>query len=151
MTVVVTVDVEADDDEAERSAVIHEAAKIASAFDEELHVVHVLSQSRFREMEQESVEDTGKTIEMDAIRAVARDVADEAASEVVEEYTPVGLVGSAEDEIVKYAKRQDASYVVLGGKRRSAVGKALFGSVTQSVLLNAPMPVLTVPPEDADA
>ncbi|SDY11286.1 universal stress protein [Halopenitus persicus] len=151
MTVVVTVDVETAADEADRSAVIREAAKIASAFDEELHVVHVLSQSRFREMEQESVEDTGKTIEMDAIREVARDVADEAASGVVEEYTPVGLVGSADDEIVKYAKRQDASYVVLGGKRRSAVGKALFGSVTQSVLLNAPMPVLTVPPEDADA
>ncbi|QHS16082.1 universal stress protein [haloarchaeon 3A1-DGR] len=151
MTVVVTVDVETAADEADRSAVIREAAKIASAFDEELHVVHVLSQSRFREMEQESVEDTGKTIEMDAIREVARDVADEAASGVVEEYTPVGLVGSADDEIVKYAKRQDASYVVLGGKRRSAVGKALFGSVTQSVLLNAPMPVLTVPPEDVDA
>ena len=151
MTVVVTVDVEADDDEAERAAVIREAAKIASAFDEELHVVHVLSQSRFRDLELDSVEDTGKTIEMDVIRDVARDIADEAASGVVEAYTPVGLVGSADDEIVKYAKRQDASYVVLGGKRRSAVGKTLFGSVTQSVLLNALMPVLTVPPEDADA
>lgn len=38
----------------------------------------------------------------------------------------------------------DADYIVVVGRSRSPVGKALFGSVTQGVLLHAECPVLAV-------
>lgn len=60
------------------------------------------------------------------------------------EVTPVGRVGEVAPEVIAEAGRRDASYLVIGGRRRSPVGKTLFGSTTQSVLLSADRPVLTV-------
>lgn len=120
-----------------------EGAKHAEAFGEDLHVVHVLSQSAFRELEKDSLDDTGQTVPLDDVRARARAIADEVASRTTDEYEAVGLVGDAADELVRYANDGDASYICIGGRRRSAVGKALFGSVTQDVLLNAECPVVT--------
>lgn len=126
----------------ESQAVI-EGARHAEAFDEDLYVVHVLSQSKFRKLEQSSLEDTGQTVPVDDVREYAEDVADDVASRTTDEYEAVGLVGDAAEELVRYAEDKEASYICVGGRRRSAVGKALFGSVTQDVLLNAECPVVT--------
>ncbi|MCM1011304.1 MULTISPECIES: universal stress protein [unclassified Brevibacterium] len=40
--------------------------------------------------------------------------------------------------------RSDVSRLVIGMKRRSRVGKALMGSVSQRLLLDSPVPVLAV-------
>lgn len=58
--------------------------------------------------------------------------------------TMQGRVGNAAKEIIAEADRRDAKFIVMGGRRRSPTGKALFGSVTQSVLLNAERPVVSV-------
>lgn len=125
------------------SAAVVQGVKHAEAFEEELHVVHVLSQSEFRDLEQSSLKETGKTVPVDEIREYAAEVADDVAARTADEYEAVGLVGDAGDELVKYAEANDASYICVGGRRRSAVGKALFGSVTQDVLLDAKCPVVT--------
>lgn len=126
----------------ESNAVI-EGRKHADAFGEDLHIVHVLSQSAFYDIEQDSLSDTGKTVPVDDVRAFAEEKAGEVASRTTDDFEAVGLVGDAGDELVRYANEQDASYICVGGRRRSAVGKALFGSVTQDVLLNAECPVVT--------
>lgn len=46
--------------------------------------------------------------------------------------------------LVDLASEIDASLLVIGSRRRSAVGKLLLGSTVQRVLLDAPMPVLVV-------
>lgn len=46
------------------------------------------------------------------------------------------------DNILRYAEEHDAASIVMGGRKRSPAGKALFGSVTQSVILNADRPVV---------
>ena len=46
--------------------------------------------------------------------------------------------------LVDLASEVDASLLVIGSRRRSAVGKLLLGSTVQRVLLDAPMPVLVV-------
>lgn len=123
-------------------AVVDEAKRLADAFDDELHVVHVLGQSEFLELERTSVEDTGQPVPMDEVRRVAGAIATEAAADAAPDARAVGLVGDAADEIVRYAGKVDARYLVIGGRKRSPVGKAVFGSVTQDVLLNADRPVL---------
>ncbi|WP_418283003.1 universal stress protein [Halorubrum sp. DTA98] len=125
------------------SAAVIEGAKLAEAFDEALHVVHVLSQSEFRDLEQSSLQETGQTVPVDDIRSYAKEAADDVAARTTDDYEAVGLVGDAAEELIKYANDHDASYICVGGRRRSAVGKALFGSVTQDVLLDSNCPVVT--------
>lgn len=52
--------------------------------------------------------------------------------------------GDPGDEIVEYAEEVDADTIVIPGRKRSPVGKAVFGSVTQDVILNADRPVTIV-------
>lgn len=52
--------------------------------------------------------------------------------------------GEPADKIVAVAEEIDADSIVMSGRRRSPVGKALFGSVTQSVLLATDRPVTSV-------
>ncbi|ELY54368.1 UspA domain-containing protein [Natronococcus amylolyticus DSM 10524] len=53
--------------------------------------------------------------------------------------------GRPEPAILDAAERFDADLVVLSARRRSPVGKAVFGSVAQSVLLETNHPVMVVP------
>ena len=48
----------------------------------------------------------------------------------------------AVDAILNQADEQDVNSLVLGGRKRSPAGKALFGSVTQRVMLEGNRPVL---------
>lgn len=50
--------------------------------------------------------------------------------------------GDPAEELIEAATEHDADLIVIGGRRRSPAGKALFGSVAQSVILNAERPVL---------
>lgn len=119
------------------------AGKLAAATGRELHVVHVLTRGEFVELERTSTENTGQGIPLEDIRELASKIAAETADPLVEECIPVGRVGKPSSEILDYADTVNAGYVALSGRKRSPVGKALFGSVTQSVLLNADRPVLT--------
>lgn len=55
-----------------------------------------------------------------------------------------GHVGDPAEQILGEADRIDARFLVIGGRKRTPVGKAVFGSITQSILLNAELPVVTV-------
>lgn len=46
------------------------------------------------------------------------------------------------DGILELAEEVDADLIVMGGRKRSPSGKALFGSVTQSVILDGDIPVV---------
>ncbi len=48
------------------------------------------------------------------------------------------------EDMVRFAKEKEIDSIVIGVKRRSKVGKMLFGSNAQYVILNAPCPVITV-------
>jgi nucleotide-binding universal stress UspA family protein len=50
----------------------------------------------------------------------------------------------ASDEVVQAAKEVDASLIVIGLRRRTAVGKLILGSNAQRILLDAECPVLAV-------
>ncbi|MCF8053542.1 MAG: universal stress protein [Desulfobacterales bacterium] len=48
------------------------------------------------------------------------------------------------EDLVRFAAENDVQEMILGVRRRSKVGKLLFGSTAQYVILHAPCPVVTV-------
>jgi nucleotide-binding universal stress UspA family protein len=150
------------------SQTLVEADRLARQFDDTLVALHVMPQDVFDAHRGE--EGSGSSIpfaagvsygelnrsepagssdrytiedgERDAASA-ARDVV----TETLDDWDDVefrGLVGDPVTEILDETKRCDARYVVIGGRKRSSVGKAVFGSATQSILLQADRPVLVV-------
>lgn len=124
--------------------VISEADTLAKKFDDTVHVLHVMKRSEAIQAEDDSVADDA--ISVDELR----DQAAKTAAELLESHSTtadaeaVGRIGDPAAEIVAYADDQDAQYIVVSPKRRSQTGKLLFGSVAQSVLLNANCPVVSV-------
>jgi nucleotide-binding universal stress UspA family protein len=138
-------------------------ADLATQYGEELVVVHVMPQDAY-----ESRADTDQTsgvgyltgtgtnygstsetsYSIDEARrdaaGVARDVLEQTVDDLPESVSYVGRVGEAVGEVLEVADEHDPSYLVIGGRKRTPVGKAVFGSATQSFLLNATAPVVTV-------
>jgi nucleotide-binding universal stress UspA family protein len=115
------------DDEDGSRAVVRHGHDLAQAFDEELVVLHVLPETEERE--------------------TARAVAQKFVDEVLDDETNVsadGRLGDPEARILREAQDSDARYVVLGSRKQTPVGKALFGSVAQVVLLNTDRSIVIV-------
>jgi len=51
---------------------------------------------------------------------------------------------NAVDEIAELVHAQQVSLLVIGLRKRSAVGKLILGSMAQEILLNIPCPILAV-------
>lgn len=49
--------------------------------------------------------------------------------------------GDTAQDIIRVAGSEEVDVIVLGGRKRSPAGKVLFGSISQTVLLNADRPV----------
>lgn len=50
----------------------------------------------------------------------------------------------AGEDIINFARKNDISEIIIGVRSRSKVGKLIFGSTAQVVILQSPCPVLTV-------
>jgi len=51
---------------------------------------------------------------------------------------------TAGEDLVRFAKENDFDEIIIGIRRRSKVGKLVFGSTAQYVILEAPCPVVAV-------
>lgn len=122
--VLTAVDEDADRARAQARAI----SKLPHAGDIHVTVLHVFSGSN---PEGASVGDVA------AVRR-AREILVESGIEVSLEETS----GNPADEILDTAIEDDVDLITVSGRRRSPAGKALFGSTSQEVLLNADRPVL---------
>ena len=71
----------------------------------------------------------------------AREVLDDAGVDVELDE----LSGDPGVELVDYVRDHDVDLVCVAGRKRSPAGKAVFGSVSQSIMLNVDEPVLFCP------
>lgn len=133
-------------DQSERaSVVLKEADALAEKFERPVHVLHVMKRSEAIQAEETSM-GSDDAISVDELRERAANTA----SEIVEKHpttaesVTVGRIGDPASEIVTYAEENDARYIVISPGKKSQTGKLLFGSVAQSVLLNADCPVVSL-------
>ncbi|WP_435320751.1 universal stress protein [Haloarchaeobius sp. TZWSO28] len=129
------------DDSERASRVADEAAKLAAAFDDELHVLHVFERSKLVDVLEVTLDEEDVTENYEVQQAADR-IVGSATAAVEYPVTTVVRVGDPAKSIVEYADGVDARYIVIGGRKRTPAGKALFGSVTQKVMLNADRPVV---------
>lgn len=119
------------------------ADELARAFDDDLHLVHVIEETEYTRI----VEKQSNTRETDtgSVEGNAAAQAADGLDEVISaDYEVVGRVGNPGKKVVEYAEEVDARYLVVGGRARSPVGKAIFGSVAQSILLSTKRPVVAI-------
>ena len=80
----------------------------------------------------------GATVQqLGSAKAVGRALDDRGYEYVLEERS-----GDPAEEILEHARDRDVDLICLAGRKRSPTGKALFGSVTQDVILNTDRTVL---------
>jgi nucleotide-binding universal stress UspA family protein len=143
-TIVLAVGTE-DEERTERLA--DEIIALAEPADAEVVLTHVFDSEAFDEtsaklgFEPNSENSTPHAVaeRHRTTRALSR-----ALSEAGVRHSVRGAVGDLADEFVETAERLNADRVVVGGRRRSPTGKAVFGSVAQEVMLSAPCPVTFV-------
>lgn len=125
-------------------AVAEEASELADAYDVPLHLFHVVSKTRYDDFVGDS---TGKNDPVDehALDDLAAEAVETATEGLSVEYDVEARLGTEiAAEILDYGQEVDARYLVVGGRKRSPVGKALVGSVSQSVILKATRPTVVV-------
>jgi len=114
--------------------ILAQAKQQAKAFNAEVHLLRSLEQSP--DLQRDAVQQAEQNLE-----------------HVRREFTTMGLVCdthvvvttlSAGEAIAQFAEENSIDLIVIGVRRRSKVGKLVFGSNAQLVILTAPCPVLTV-------
>ena len=118
-----------------RTIALHQAAREAQLRGTDLAVLHVV-----------------ETLDLDIADAYQHSLKDEIESA----FTEIGATGvpwqlqlaTAQDDVAEtildLTRTVEAELLIIGARRRSPVGKLILGSVTQTLILEAEVPVLVV-------
>lgn len=124
------------------SAAIPHAFDLAGTYGATVHALCVVDRAATRQLAPTKAESTMEAVAEEA-RRVTREIEERAAEAGVDCVAAVEE-GAPNDAILKYVDTHGVDMVVIGGRKRSKTGKLLFGSVTQSVVLQADVPVTVV-------
>lgn len=138
------------DDDRRIDRLAHTAAETAGMLQTTVTVLHVITHQRTDgtgdDVEAPSSQELVERVDpvQDLMAALETPLRNWGTTMTVE--ARVGASVSA--EIVAAAAERDAKRIIVGGRRRTPAGKAIFGSTAQEILLDAPCPVTFV--RDAD-
>ncbi len=114
--------------------VIKLASKHAKAFKATVFIVTSLEQGP--DLKKENIVKAESKLEKIKMSFKADDIP-------CETQTSVSFQSPGED-LVRFAKDNDVDEIIIGVKRKSKVGKLVFGSTAQHIILEAPCPVVSV-------
>ncbi|WP_293027871.1 universal stress protein [Natronococcus sp.] len=135
-------------------ALVSHAIDVAEPADATVVVAHVVGSDEYGDDVQsypDAVAQIGFDVQSRDLPAekVARET--QPVGEIVDRLEEAGIdveirasVGNRQSEILRIAEESDADNIVVGGRKRSPAGKAVFGSTAQKIMLNAPCPVTYV-------
>ena len=135
------------DDEGNTERLTETVTDIAGPAGTDVVLLHVFEEGGFQDLVDQIDHQPESGVDADGMarRTAAVQHISQALDEAGVDYEVAGAIdeepGSA---VVETAERLGVDHLVVGGRKRSPVGKAVFGSTTQSVVLNAPCPVTTV-------
>lgn len=125
------------------------AADVAGPTGAEVTLAHVFTSDSYADLKEQLEFDRGEDVSVDAVAKRSVTVRDLTSmlDEADVDYAVRGRTadsGEVGEGIVDLAEDVDADVVVVGGRKRSPTGKAVFGSTAQEVMLEAPCPVTFV-------
>ncbi|WP_435181607.1 universal stress protein [Halorussus sp. AFM4] len=138
------------DADASTKRLVREAGELAAAVGAELVLLHVTTDEEYEDKRKamESVPDRSVVYSAPEAREgaeqFAADVGREALDGVDVSWEAVGAVGDEQEQILRTAEGRDCDHLFIAGENRSPAGKALFGDLTQSIILNFDGPVTVV-------
>jgi nucleotide-binding universal stress UspA family protein len=110
------------------------AKQQAKAFKADIHLLRSLTQDP--KLQRDTVEQAEENLDHVRREFTTMDISCE---------SHVAISGLSPGEyLVQFAEKNSVDLIVIGVRRRSKVGKLLFGSNAQLIILTAPCPVLTV-------
>jgi nucleotide-binding universal stress UspA family protein len=138
------------DAEESTKALVREAGELAAAVGAELVLLHVTSSDEYESKRKtmESIPNSPVGYSAQKAREGAEQFAADIGREVLDgidaSYQSVGAVGDEQTQILEAAEEYDCDHLFIAGEKRSPTGKALFGDLTQSVILNFAGPVTVI-------
>jgi len=148
-------------DTEETRTLLREAGELAAGVEAELIILHVMEESEYEEraesrrairaIDEELTQLGGYplTEATDDAQRLAERLGWDAIDHLPLEWLALGTVGREGKQILAVAEEFDADHLFVVGKRRSPSGKAIFGDLTQQLILEFPGPVTTLIPEEA--
>jgi len=131
--------------EAERDPgdVLREAGELAAGVGAELTLLYVTTEAEY-ERKRETLaeyadhEDTEYNLDnaLDGAESFVRDLGRTVLSDLDLTFTMAVSFDDLSEEVLDYAPRHDVDHVFLTGRKRSPVGKAVFGDEAQDIILN---------------
>lgn len=122
---------------------LRHAAAVASVQDADLHVVYVLDTATYAGLPMETAwEGVDEVLRSDAEAALAD--AERVADELCIDLETHLVEGKPTRGIVEFAERADCDLIVMGTRGRGGIDRLLLGSVTETVIRAADVPVTTI-------
>jgi len=125
------------------------AIEVAGPAGARVVLAHVFTPTELEEAAERLDFDTAGAVDPSAVaqrHATIRNLTDALDAEGIE-YDIYGRKGDHATEIVDLSEEIGADRIIVGGRKRSPSGKAVFGSVAQDIMLDAPCPVTFVKAE----
>jgi nucleotide-binding universal stress UspA family protein len=122
---------------------VREAGELAAGVGAELDLLHVTTEDEFDEQVDalagipEHAGAYGSDNARDGAESFARDIGKETLADIEGlEWRAIGALGEKAPVVIEVAEDEGCDHIFLSGQKRSPAGKALFGDVTQEVILN---------------
>lgn len=124
---------------------LREAGEFAVGGDAELVLLSVDSEGEYENIDPNAMDADELEFTLDeaerSARSRAQTLASEAFADLDVRYTVMGAVGNDAELILDAARKLDCDHIFVAGRRRTPTGKAIFGDLSQQILLSYDGPV----------